>query len=154
MESDLVVVVLDRSRARSADDVAIMDLTSGRDRIVVANKGDLVPAWPETDTCDLVCSALTGIGIDVLRRRLGQWVSERTREDADEGGVVVSLRVHGQVEAALSALGQAIEALADAPIEAVLVDLRDAGVALGQTLGVGTDDDILGRIFAGFCVGK
>jgi tRNA modification GTPase len=104
--------------------------------------------------CEVVSSALTGTGIDMLRRRLEQWVDDRTREDADEGGVVVSLRVHGQVEAARCALGQAIEALADAPIEAVLVDLRDAGVALAQTLGIDTDDDILSRIFAGFCVGK
>jgi tRNA modification GTPase len=154
LESDLVIVVLDRSRARSSDDVAIMDLTSGRERIVVANKGDLAPAWCETDLCEVVCSALTGTGIDMLQRRLEQWVDDRTREDADEGGVVVSLRVHGQVEAARSALGQAIDALADAPIEAVLVDLRDASVALAQTLGIDTDDDILSRIFAGFCVGK
>jgi tRNA modification GTPase len=154
LDSDLVVVVLDRSRPGSADDAAILDLTAGRERIVVGNKEDLIPAWPGTDMCDLMCSALTGIGIDALRRRLEQWVSGRTGEDGDEGGVVVSLRVQEQLEAARKALAHAGEGLADVPIEAVLVDLREAGAALGQTLGVGADDEILSRIFAGFCVGK
>ena len=154
LESDLVVVVLDRSRPMADGDLAILKLTAEQRRILVANKGDLPSAWPDSGRCQLACSALTGMGIEVLRQALAQWVNDRTGEDAEEGGVVVSLRVMGQLELARRALGRAAEALSDAPVEAVLVDLREVDLALGGTLGLGVDDDILGRIFAGFCVGK
>ena len=40
------------------------------------------------------------------------------------------------------------------PIEAVLVDLRDALLELERVLGIDADDAVLDRIFATFCVGK
>ena len=40
-ESDLVLVVLDRSRARAAVDEDVLRLTAGRPRLVIGSKGDL-----------------------------------------------------------------------------------------------------------------
>ena len=40
-ESDLVLVVLDRSRARAAMDEDVLRLTAGRPRLVIGSKGDL-----------------------------------------------------------------------------------------------------------------
>jgi len=153
-QSDLVVVVLDRSQPISEDDLEVIELTANTPRLLVASKADLASAWTDLAPADLACSALTGLGLDSLRAKLAQWVSGRAGEDGDEGGIVVSLRVRERLESAMAALGRANEGLAEAPVEAVLVDLRDAESSLGEALGVRVDDDILGRIFAGFCVGK
>lgn len=154
LESDLVVVVLDRSRPTCSDDLAILRLTAERPRVLVANKGDLPPACGGPNTCELVCSALTGDGMGALRVWLERWVFERTREDIEEGGVVASLRALAGIDAGRVALEEAARALAAEPIEAVIVDLREAARALGQTLGVDRDEAILERIFSSFCVGK
>jgi tRNA modification GTPase len=153
-ESDLVIVVLDRSRPISPGDREIMRLTAERERLVIGNKSDLPPARQDDALCEIACSALTGAGIERLKERLGEWVEKRTAGDADEGGVVASLRVLERLEQTCMLLASAARGLEDVAIEAVLVDLREALTALGQILGTDADDALLDRIFATFCVGK
>ncbi len=153
-ESDLVLVVLDRGRPISAGDREVLALSTNSERLVVANKSDLPAAWAEAEFGGWACSALTGAGIERLREKLGEWVERRTASDGDEGGIVASLRVIGALEGARAALRHAAGELGRAPIEAVLVDLHDALIALGETLGIATDDALLDRIFSAFCVGK
>ena len=153
-ESDLVVVVLDRSRRRARADEEVLRLTAERPRLLIANKSDLPSAWAD-DRVDCVCSALTESGIEDVRRCLAAWVKERVSIDADEGGIVASIRVIGRLEEARAGIESALEGLVGGiPLEAVLIDLRVALSALDETLGYQVDDAILDRIFATFCVGK
>jgi len=102
-----------------------------------------------------VCSALTGAGMAELAERLNRWVDTRTTVDGDEGGIVASLRVLERLTAGKAALDRAADGLESGmPIEAVLVDLRDALLELERVLGIDADDAVLDRIFATFCVGK
>ena len=153
-ESDLVLVVLDRSRARAAVDADILQLTAGRPRLVIGSKGDLPAVWTDEDI-DCVCSTRGEPGIETLRHLLVGWVEERLAGDAEEGGIVASLRVTGRLEEAKSDLEEAVSGLQRGmPLEAVLIDLRAAHRALDETTGAQPDDAILDRIFATFCVGK
>jgi tRNA modification GTPase len=153
-ESDLVVVVLDRSRPRTVADEEVLHLGSNRPRLVIANKSDLPAAWPD-DGVDCVCSALNELGIEGLRKCLAAWVRERLSTDAEEGGMVASLRVIGRLKEAQIGLDLAGAGLGTGmPLEAVLIDLRVALSALDETLGCQADDAVLDRIFATFCVGK
>jgi tRNA modification GTPase len=58
------------------------------------------------------------------------------------------------------ALGEAVEALGraragvEAGAEVVAMELREALDALGSVLGRMSPDDLLGRIFSQFCIGK
>lgn len=154
-ESDLVLVVLDGSRPLSAADREVLRLTSGQERLVVVNKSDLPASEQEAvlnEACR--CSALTGAGLERLRQMIDEWVKRRTGFDADEGGVTASLRVLEELENAGRALRRAADGMPEVPIEAALVDLRDALHALGYILGVEADDELLDRIFSRFCVGK
>jgi tRNA modification GTPase len=152
--SDLVVVVLDRSRTRSAADEEVLRITADRPRLIAVNKADL-PAAAASEEGDCVCSALSEAGAAPLRKCLENWVTERVTADADEGGIVASLRVRERLEAARSACSIAGDALAAmVPLEAVLVDLRAALEALEGTRGSRVDEAILDRVFATFCVGK
>ena len=153
-ESDLVLVVLDRSRARAAVDEDVLRLTAGRPRLAIGSKGDLPAVWVDGDI-DCVCSTRGEPGIGALRRLLAGWVEERVAGDAEEGGIVASLRVTERLEEVKSSLEKAISGLERGmPLEAVLIDLRAALQALDETTGGQADDAILDRIFATFCVGK
>jgi tRNA modification GTPase len=153
-ESDLVLVVLDMSRPISDEDRDVLTLTEKSRRIVIANKSDLPSAWGEGVPADCACSALTGAGLAEVMERLDRLVEAQASGDAEEGGITASLRVLGRLAAARTALKLAVNGLEHAPIEAVLVDLRGALDELQQVLGLETDEAVLDRIFASFCIGK
>ena len=70
--ASLTVLVLDRSTPMTDDDQALIDETTGRPRVVVANKIDLAPAW-NVDGLGvpvIELSARTGPGVEALRRAL------------------------------------------------------------------------------------
>ena len=62
--ADLVLVVLDGSTPPNDEDVELLDQTTERRRIIVANKSDLVTAGRPAD---VNVSALTGAGMNSLR---------------------------------------------------------------------------------------
>ena len=92
---------------------------------------------------------------NILERELEMPVSILVPAHNEEGGIVASLRVLERLTAGRAALDRAADGLESGmPIEAVLVDLRDALLELERVLGIDADDAVLDRIFATFCVGK
>ena len=94
-------------------------------------------------------SARTGHGLDALRTAIARAVPERIPRGAGESAL-------GAARTALLAEAAAAldEALAmDAP-ELVAASLRTALDRLGEVAGAIPPDDVLGRLFAGFCIGK
>jgi tRNA modification GTPase len=109
------------------------------------------PAGPE-----VALSARSGAGLADLRAHLKAVAGFRGGRGEAGGGEFLARRRH------LDALGRALghmEAAADvlaatASGELVAEDLRQAQRALGEITGEFSSDDLLGRIFAGFCIGK
>jgi tRNA modification GTPase len=153
-ESDLSLVVLDRSRPMSAADCEVLDLTAAGERLVVANKCDLPEAWRQVDPEECRCSALTGTGVASLVGLLERWVGQRTQVDGDEGGIVPSLRVLDKLESARESMSRMVTMQGRQPIEVALVDLGHALHQIDDVLGIEVGEDVLDRIFASFCVGK
>ena len=58
------------------------------------------------------------------------------------------------LDALACALASAEGALAAAPLEAALVDLRDALASASDILGIEVGGAVLDRIFSTFCLGK
>ena len=150
--SDLLLVVLDGS---TEPDASVLDETAGRARLVVRAKSDLV-AHPAAAALAgaLSVSSLTGEGIATLLERLADHVARRAGELGDEDGLVATLRqieLLDDLHAALSAAGTA---LAEAPVEAALMELRQALSSVGAVLGLEVGDEVLDRIFSSFCLGK
>lgn len=129
------------------------ELPAGIEHTIVVNKIDLTgePAGPHCDAT-LNVSARTGAGLDALRGHL-----RRVAGATDLG------------EGALSARRRHLEALAEARRhfdegrrqleelragELMAEELRQAQMALGTITGEITSDDLLGRIFSSFCIGK
>lgn len=85
---------------------------------------------------------------------LADEVGHRAASLGDEGGIVASLRQMEVLDALARALASAEAALAEAPLEAALVDLRDALASASDILGIEVGDAVRDRIFSTFCLGK
>jgi tRNA modification GTPase len=151
-ESDLVLVVLDGSIPPDRDALAE---TAARGRVIVRAKSDLPLHAASASLSDAVAvSALTGAGIAALLERLSHEVERAVGAAGDEGGIVASLRQIELLHVLQGALSAGEVALRDAPLEAALVDLREALATAGALLGVDVGDAVLDHIFATFCLGK
>ncbi|HEX4869319.1 MAG TPA: tRNA uridine-5-carboxymethylaminomethyl(34) synthesis GTPase MnmE [Moraxellaceae bacterium] len=129
--------------------------------LLVANKCDLVPGQAAgrrervADAAvyeEVVLSARRGEGLDALREVLKQ----RMGFESGEQGVFTARRRHLEALAhAKAALQVALEQLLGRGAgELVAEDLRVAQNALAEITGEFTSDDLLGRIFSSFCIGK
>lgn len=98
-------------------------------------------------------SAKTGMGLEELKDLL---VSDLRLEKKDiDAGILTNIRQIDAVEKSLAALEHAIKSLEDnIGFEFTAFDLKVAGEALEEIVGKVTDDEILNRIFRGFCIGK
>ena len=139
-EADVLVLVVDATDARPP-----APLPRPADA-VVRTKAD-VAAAPATDGLS-VC-APTGDGLDALRDRLDALAFG----PAAAGTLALNARHAREVSTARTALHRAAGAIGLGP-EVVAVDLRDALDALGRVTGAVTPDELLGRIFSTFCIGK
>lgn len=121
----------------------------GPPTLVVASKSDLAPTNPER----LAVSATTGEGLAELARAV---VERLGGGAADSGELVIARQRHRlALEQAAAALDEASDALrSGAPFELAAVDVREAGLALGELMGQGTIEEVLDRLFASFCIGK
>ena len=157
-EADAVLAVVDDRRGIEEADRAILERIPARlPRVVVHNKIDLTGAAAGereegTGFFRIGLSAKTGEGVDRLCERIKSLAGYEPRAE----GVFMARRRH------LAALDEALAALdaakrggdEGAGSELVAEDLRLAQRALGEITGEFTADDLLGRIFASFCIGK
>ena len=137
---------LDRRRLPAGLAVTLL-----RNKIDLSGRVPGVHAKPD-GTTEIACSMRTGAGLTALREHLKACAGYR----ADDGGAFSARRrhldalrrTHTHLSAALAALQ-----LTAAP-ELMAEDLRQAQHSLGEITGVFTSDDLLGRIFGEFCIGK
>ena len=101
-------------------------------------------------------SSKTGVGIDVLIDTVAGLVTADTALPMQDAGISLGTeRQKEAVTAALEAVRHALEAgRSGYPLDAVIQDVEEAVHALGSVTGEVRSDDILDKIFSGFCVGK
>ena len=121
---------------------------------VVANKIDLVPREPgiasEAGVPVVYVSALTGAGIPLLVEH----VKDLAGLGAESPGALSARRRH---VAALERTNEhlvAARSLLTGALELTAEHLRQAQASLSELTGELTSDDLLGEIFATFCIGK
>jgi len=147
-DADVTLVVVDLSEPVTAEDAALLARAKQRGRyIVIGNKADL-PRVAELPEPYVAASAITGEGIDDLRRQIAPVAR-------DESGMITSIRHERLLRESLEALDQARKAVTfHIPHEMLLLDLYAALRPLDAITGATTADDILNRIFSTFCIGK
>jgi len=158
--ADLVLFVLDGSRAASAGDRSAYEEVASLPHLVLLNKSDLAAEEDGGGFAGagkrgaLRLSAKTGEGI-------GELAVAIAREVAPAEGAIRSqapltrARQRLAVERALSALSRASSASAEGlPLEFPAADVREAVGALAELVGEVAPEEVLDAIFGSFCVGK
>ncbi len=156
-QADRVLLLIDDADGITAADQAIIDklphnvaVTVVRNKIDVSHQQAAVNIGPLGK--EILLSAKTGDGLDILTQHLKECVGYQTagegsfmarRRHVDALQRALELVLHGQQELALH---QAGEFLAE--------DLRLGQKALNEITGEFSSDDLLGRIFSSFCIGK
>jgi len=123
---------------------------------LIFNKCDLTVGIPVADTLAgpprITVSATTGKGIDSLRAHLKLSMGYQT---LDTGTVSARQRHLESLARARRNVDEAQRQLQDRRAgELVAEELRGAQQALNEITGEFTSDDLLGRIFSSFCIGK
>jgi len=127
----------------------------GADIIVVRNKVDLTdvkPGRPGDDSGTVNLSAKTGAGVDALHDRLRESAGYK---NLGEGAFTARRRHIEALKRAADHFDAGRKALDESRAGELLAEeLRLAQEALGQVTGAVSSDDLLGRIFSEFCIGK
>ena len=168
-QADLVVLVLDVSQAPDTLDWAgwILQQVSQlglSDQIVateqqvmlVLNKTDVLPQLPELAETDAPYPVIPAAikfeqGVAEIRQALLNCLGKQ----ADEAPFTARARHLVALGLAQADLQQALENLRQGePAELIAEELRSAHLHMGEIVGITTPDDLLGRIFSEFCIGK
>jgi tRNA modification GTPase len=124
--------------------------------LIIRNKIDLVNEQPsikqENGTTVISLSAKTGVGVDLLKAHIKSLIGF----NSDGEGLFLARRRH------LEALNQAEQHIQSAASllaasrsgELAAEECRLAQLELNSITGEFTSDDLLGRIFSSFCIGK
>lgn len=153
-KADKILLLID-VREKETDDL-LKTLPANIDITKVFNKIDLLDLQPEIKQTEAgyscYLSIKTGDGMDLLKEHLKLSVGFNEATD----NVFIARRRHIEaltkgyeyVESALNQLqvSQAGELVAE--------DLRQAQMSLAEITGQFTSDDLLGKIFSSFCIGK
>lgn len=151
--SDLVLWVYDATQGLEPQ--ALATLPVGIPVTLIRNKIDLIAGHSGIggDTQEeIALCAHTGEGLEFLYRHIQ---SRAGLEDLSEGAFIARRRHLESLGLALSHLQAAQHAFRSGlGLELIALDLSAAQQALGEITGTFTSDDLLGRIFSGFCIGK
>lgn len=169
-DADLTLLVLDISTGLTVEDHVLLEKLKARQPLIVGNKADLglnsdtlkaeglkpggfEPGGFKMEAAVPV-SALTGEGIDELRRAILQRIAPDGLA-APESGSITSVRHQSLLRESAEALDNARRAVEfGIPHEMLLLDLYAALRPIDAITGATTADDILNRIFSTFCIGK
>ena len=160
-EADVILLVIDLTRAVDEDDLKLKERCKGKTVLVVGNKVDSTAL--KTNETELkafaspyesvMVSALTGEGLDKLYAMISNLLSGDEFEP-----VSVSDGYMRHCEYLRKAGGffkNAVLALSEnTPIEIAAFELKEGLDMLGKITGETAEDEILNRIFSRFCLGK
>ena len=154
--ADLIIYVCDGSQELTEEDEAIIDLCADRENaIALINKTDLGQTVFPRDLpfMNIVeISAKDGKGLDSFSD-LVETMFEGTMPC--DGSVLTNARQYDAIRRAYEAMLSALQGLKlGLTPDAVLTDVEEAMLSIGEVTGATVREDITARIFERFCVGK
>jgi tRNA modification GTPase len=161
-DADLVLFLVDSTAPLDAalEQWKILGEPHGKS-LGILTKTDLLPAGPLTaliQECQkafgvsrwVATSAKTGHGIssavEAITEFTGQWLKR-------DPGEVVLTRLN-EAQAAAESLEHLLRARDASELDLFAADVRQALTSMGPLIGETLPDDILGKIFSEFCIGK
>lgn len=160
-KADLLLLVVDCSKNRIEKKRILANLgisLSNLPTLTIYNKIDLIEKEPEinNDLSDPIIwlSAKTGAGLPLLRQKLLDMMGWQTCQ-AEEGIFMARQRhLDALLQAKTNLQAAALLVKKNVQLDLIAEELRLAQQALASITGEFTSDDLLGKIFANFCIGK
>ncbi len=161
-DADLLIVVIDGSELLCDEDRSVLAEIADVRHIVALNKSDLPTfsaatfdgALARQNLFEVVSvSAKSEAGLESLRAAILQPFANGSAQS--EGLLITNARHHDLLVQSIAAVASSEQLLNQrASEEMVLVGLHNALRYLGEITGETTTEEILGQIFATFCIGK
>ncbi len=160
-EADAILYLVDSSAGITKDDEDFFDSikSSKIPLILIWNKVDKIEnpdfSGEEKAGAVKICkiSAKKNLGIGDLAQTVCDVLTNGQKSERNITGLG-SERQKVAVQNALESVTHALSLTKDYTLDAVVQDLEDSLDALGEVTGEVTPDDVLGSVFAHFCVGK
>ena len=155
--ADRILYVIDGERRLESSEIdrELAALPADIPATLVVNKIDLLgqsSRYEQSQPPRLYVSATTGEGVDLLREHLKECMGF---QGADSGTVSARRRHLDALARTDRHLQEARRQLLDRRAgELMAEELRQAQQSLAEITGAFTSDDLLGRIFSSFCIGK
>jgi len=154
--ADRILLVVDDTAGITAADEALLADLPGQPAITwIRNKIDISGRCAGLDETgrgvEIALSAHTGEGLEVLKGHLKHFMGFQSTV---EGQFMARRRHLDALTRSRDCLARGGEHLAAGAGELLAEELRTAQQCLGEITGEFTADDLLGRIFASFCIGK
>lgn len=151
-EADVVLYLVDSSKGLSAADHKVIDRLPPENLQLVFSKSDLVVSDSATADDALYISTVSGAGMESLIERITGQISDYNQ---DKQAFMARRRHVDALQRALACILQASATFSCTRSgELMAEDLRGAQRYLNEITGEFTSDDLLGKIFSTFCIGK
>jgi tRNA modification GTPase len=151
-QADVVIYLVDSSKGLTVADREIIDRLASASLQIVFSKSDLPAADEQRDPEILYISTLSGAGMEMLIQRITGHVVDYNQDNqafmARRRHVDALLRAQESVQQATLTFNSTRSG------ELMAEDLRGAQRHLNEITGEFTNEDLLGKIFSTFCIGK
>ncbi|MBV8279117.1 MAG: tRNA uridine-5-carboxymethylaminomethyl(34) synthesis GTPase MnmE [Verrucomicrobia bacterium] len=153
-QADLVLQVVDASAPRGTAPDESMSTGNEKNRVLVLNKVDLGIHEDWASTKGVRFSCRTREGEEGLNQAIWDFVMTGGFGGQDFR-IAISVRHQACLQKAITELEAAKAGLANSKLpELISIELRGALDAIGDVVGRHDTEDLLGRIFSEFCIGK
>ena len=151
-QADVVIYLVAANKGLTDADQRNIDELGDTRLQLVYTKSDLLESDYQADPTCLYLSTLTGSGMDLLIDRI---TGKAADFNQDDHAFMARRRHVDALQRALHCLQQAASSFeASRSGELVAEDLRAAQQSLNEITGDFTSEDLLGKIFSSFCIGK
>ena len=159
-DADLIIYIIDSSKALDDNDRDIMEIIKGRKAIVLFNKSDLEAVVDRShinvdDTIPIInISAKNQTGIDEFESAIKNMFFNGELKFNDEI-YITNARQKNDIRQAYDSVKLVLKSIEEGMSEDFFtIDLMNAYEALGRVVGESVEDDLVDRIFSKFCMGK
>ncbi len=155
--ADLILCVLDGTKNLEEDDKDILNLTKGKNSIIVINKTDL-PLQLDLSLLDnrkyIFVNTIENNGLDLLKQEI-KMMFNVDKIIGKDYNYFSNARQLSLAKSAFDALNDVETALSnDIPLDIVELEIKKVWDTLGEITGDVYTDELIDKLFSQFCLGK
>ena len=151
-QADIVLFLVDSSRAYTKEDEDIFESIKNTKHIIVKTKSDLETKNTKHFENEIEINVTSAQGTDSLKQKMLELT--KVANIPSDSLIITNERHKHALVRANEALKRAIQNITDNSLDLVSIDIKEAYINIGEITGNTTSEDIIDSIFSKFCLGK